>query len=287
MVVHHDTISMMLPLPRERIVDLFVWVDDHLPKQLPHRSGGRMSLLTDSEIVTLLVWNAITLHQQTLKDVHAFVGVYLRSEFPVLPSYSAFVAHGHRVLPHLLHLLTEILQTDAPLRFLDSTMLPVCTRRRADAYRVAAGIAQFGKNHQGWHFGFKLHASVNPEGQLCRLFFTPANAFDGTYADRLIDRRTRVGVGDGSYGGAGLRQKLWERFGTFLLAPPHYAHRTNVIAPWQTLLLSMRSKIESVFDVLKQHLHLVTSFPRSVQGYFVHYIRILLGYQILSLWSGK
>jgi hypothetical protein len=34
---------------------------------------------------------------------------------------------------------------------------------------------------------------------------------------------------------------------------------------------------------LKQHLHLQSSFPRSMQGYALHYIRILLGYQLLAL----
>lgn len=48
----------------------------------------------------------------------------------------------------------------------------------------------------------------------------------------------------------------------------------------QFLLLNMRSKIESTFDYLKEHMHLVSSFPRSVNGYAVHYLRTLLGYQV-------
>ena len=31
------------------------------------------------------------------------------------------------------------------------------------------------------------------------------------------------------------------------------------------------------------HLHLVTSFPRSVYGYLAHYAMVLLGYQVLKL----
>lgn len=34
---------------------------------------------------------------------------------------------------------------------------------------------------------------------------------------------------------------------------------------------------------LKQHLHVQSSFPRSVQGYALHYLRVLLGYQLLML----
>src|SRR3990167_2040219 len=52
---------------------------------------------------------------------------------------------------------------------------------------------------------------------------------------------------------------------------------------WQQDLLSQRSAIESAFDYLKEHLHLVTSFPRSVYGYLAHYAMVLLGYQVLKL----
>jgi hypothetical protein len=51
----------------------------------------------------------------------------------------------------------------------------------------------------------------------------------------------------------------------------------------QRKLLRRRPKIETVFDYLKQHLHLQTSFPRSMQGYALHYLRILLGYQLLQM----
>jgi hypothetical protein len=44
----------------------------------------------------------------------------------------------------------------------------------------------------------------------------------------------------------------------------------------------MRQKIEGVFDYLKQYLHLQSSVPRSMQGYALHYLRILLGYQLLA-----
>jgi hypothetical protein len=55
------------------------------------------------------------------------------------------------------------------------------------------------------------------------------------------------------------------------------------MAFWQFFFLGQRSKIEAVFDMLKEHLHLVSSFPRSVRGSLVHYVRILLGYQIMAL----
>lgn len=52
---------------------------------------------------------------------------------------------------------------ESPLRLVDAPMLPVCTLAHADTHKVVKDLAQFGKNHQGWHYGFKLHASVDPE----------------------------------------------------------------------------------------------------------------------------
>jgi hypothetical protein len=52
------------------------------------------------------------------------------------------------------------------------------------------------------------------------------------------------------------------------------------MAEWQHLLLTMRPKIEAAFGKLKTKHFLVTSFPRSVQGYALHYVRTLVGYQM-------
>lgn len=273
----------MLSLHPQHIADLFVGIDDLLPKQLPAAKGGRPAVLTNSELVTLLVWNALVLHQKTIKDLHTFTSFYLRSEFPKIPQYEGFLAHCHRVTPLMFSLLQYLLCDDAPIKLMDSTMLPVCKLKRAQKHRVAAGIAAFGKNHQGWHFGFKLHASITSDGQLCGIALTPANMHDAQVMPKILNNRTKIAVGDSTYGAKVMGRIMWERYGTIIIAPPHYKQKKKLMTDWQHLLLSQRSKIEAVFDVLKEHLHLVSSFPRSPFGYLVHYIRILLGYQIMAL----
>lgn len=62
---------------------------------------------------------------------------------------------------------------------------------------------------------------------------------------------------------------------------PLILHPNEVLTQWQLTLLHARPRIECVFDYLKEHLLLVTSFPRSVNGYAVHYIRTLLAYQLM------
>lgn len=273
----------MLSLHAQHITDLFVWIDDLLPKPVFNSKGGRPSVLSDSELVTMLVWNALMLHQKTIKDLHVFTREYLDRDFPRLPKYNAFLEHCHRVTPIMFTLLQQLLCTTESVRFMDSTMLPVCKLQRAENHKVAQRIARFGKNHQGWQYGFKLHASVNKQGQLCGMALTPANVYDAQVMPKILNRHTRVAVGDSHYGARVMGRLIWEHYGCVVIAPPHWKQKKKLATVWQNQLLSFRSKIEAVFDVLKNHLHLVSSFPRSVHGFLLHYVRILLGYQILTL----
>lgn len=275
----------MLSLFSHHIVDLYCWVDDMLPAQLPSAVGGRPAVLRNSELITMLIWNTLILHQKTLKDLHTFTRLYLRSEFPNLPKYNAFLEHCHRVTPTMFSFLELLLYEDAPVKLLDSTMLPVCKYQRSDTHKVAKNIAQYGRNHQGWHYGFKLHTAITTEGALCALVLTPANVYDAQLMPRLLNKHTRIAVGDSHYGASVMGRIMWERYGTIIIAPPHYKQKKKIMTPWQQALLNQRSKIEAVFDILKNHLHLVTSFARSVHGYLMHYVRILLGYQVMTLFG--
>jgi len=264
----------------EDITVLYVIVDDCLP--MKRKRAGRLSVLSDSEMITILVWCTIQLRSRTIKDIYEFIRLYHRSDFALLPDYSSFVRHCNRLNPVLVKLLKGSLQTDSQIQFVDSTMLPVCRDVRANNHKVAKKIAAFGKNHQGWHYGFKLHATVNAKGQLCGFYFTPANFHDAQALPYLVrGRLERIIVGDGGYNASVMRNKLWRENNSFVLAYPHPKQKRKIMSKWQSLLLRARPKVECVFDYLKNHLSLVTSFPRSVNGYFFNYLRNMLAYQFM------
>lgn len=264
---------------KHHIINLFVWIDDILP---PVKTVGRPSRLSDSEVATILIWNTITMKQKTLRSIYDWIRIDYEDEFIDLPSYGNFIKHCHRLLPQLIEILNSILAAQSPIRIMDSTMLQVCKLVRADRHKVCKNIARFGKNHQGWHYGFKLHASVDLEGKLCAIHFTPANVHDAQAMPMILNKHTKLAVGDGGYTASVMKKIIWEKYGTLIVSPPHFKQNKKLMAPWQYKLLRIRPKIETVFDYLKEHLHLVSSFPRSVSGYLLHYIRILLGYQIMA-----
>jgi len=269
----------MLSLQSHHITDLYVWVDDLINSQ--EKSVGRPSILSNNELITILIWNALTVRQKTLKGIYRWIKTYHKHDFPRLPTYNAFLDHCHRIIPLLLWFLEQLLTKETPIRFMDSTMVPVCKLYRADTHKVAKNTAKLGKNHQGWHYGFKLHASIDKQGRLCGLALTPANVHDAQKIPSLINKQTKIAIGDGGYTAKVMREHAWKTFGTMIISPPHYTQKKKLMTWWQNMLLKMRPKIESVFGYLKDHLNLVTSFPRSVKGYLLHYLRVLLGYQLL------
>ena len=275
----------MHALQKQHIVDLFVWVDDAVAS-LPQTNekavskGGRPPALHDSELLTILIWDGLNEPHKTLKAVYSWIRRDYRDCFPKLPRYQNFVAHCHRLLPAMVWLLQSLLHYNAKLRFADSTMLEVSKNHRADHHKVARAVAAWGKNWQGWHYGFKLHASIDQNNNLTGICFTPANGYDAQSMEQLVRGTTSVLVGDSHYGASPMRKRLWKKYGIIVIAPPHYKQRKKLMNGLQFLLLHMRSKIEATFDYLKEHMHLVSSFPRSVNGYAVHYLRTLLGYQV-------
>lgn len=272
----------MLPLQPHHIINLFTLVDDLLPV-ITKPKGGRPTILSNSEMVTILLWSTFVTNHKTIKNIYQWTKNYHKNDFPVFPKYRGFVEHYHRVTPLCLLLLQQLLVYESSIIFVDSTMLQVCRLVRANSHKVAKSVAGFGKNHQGWHYGFKLHAAINHKNQLTAVVFTPANFNDTQQLPLLVNKHTNIVVGDGGYTASVMAKILWKNFKTIVISPPHPKQKKKIITDWQHFLLKLRPKIEAVFGKLKEHLNIVTSFPRSVKGYFSHYIRVLLSYQILAV----
>jgi hypothetical protein len=266
-------------LPATDLVSCYVLIDDISKQIVPQYVTGRPPLLSIPETTAILVYASIMLRAKTLKDVWNIISLYHKNDFKKFPSYTTFIDEVHRALPYMEQLLSQLL-VKSGLNFVDSTFLEVCTRERADHYKVAKNKVAFGKNHQGWRFGFKMHTMIHESGSLSSILFTPGNMYDAQALPELVKKHMQLLIGDSHYGAKVMREYMWKEYGIAIITPPHHTQTTKTSAWWQIALLNIRSKIESVFDYLKNHMNLVSSFPRSLNGYFVHYYRILIGYQI-------
>src|SRR5688572_24369949 len=189
-----------------------------------------------------------------------------RQEFPRLPCYETFLRQINRQGPLGLLLLIVLLgqQEGSGTYALDATALPVSQQgRRA---KVLQPWATWGWGSDGhWFFGFKLPALCDRAGQLVKLRISPANVADITQAEALLSQLRGLVVADAAYISAKLREKLWE-LGLLLLTPLR-KNMKGLASLEQREQLKGRSIIETLFSVLKDRLGLVTSLPRSLDGY--------------------
>jgi IS5 family transposase len=240
--------------------------------------AGRPANLTPSEVLTLALFRFWT----TLGNWKAFYDLMdagFRQEFPKLPCYETLLrqinAHGPLGLLLLIALLGR--QEGPGTYALDATTIPVSRHRRQA--KVVRQWAAWGKDSdRHWFFGFKLHAVCDPRGQLVSLRITPGNVADVTQAEALLSQLRGLVVADAAYISTPLREKLWE-LGLLLLTPLR-KNMKGLTSLEQTQRFSGRSIIETVFSVLKDRLGLVTSLPRSLDGYLSHYVFVLLAYQL-------
>jgi len=278
----------MLPhLPfKDKLTLLFCLVDDFLSllptptKALPKgaRQAGRHPNLSPAEILTLALFRFWT-NQRHWKAFYQMLYAGFRQEFPKLPCYETLVrqinAQGGLALLLLLLLLGE---REGPGTYaLDATAIPVSHHgRRA---KVVRPWAAWGRDSEGhWFFGFKLHAVCDQKGRLLSLRITAGNVADVTQAEALLSQLRGLVVADAAYISASLREKLWE-VGLLLLTPLR-KNMKGLASLEQMGQLRGRQIIETVFSVLKERLGLVTALPRSLDGYLVHYVLVLLAYQL-------
>lgn len=259
---------------------------DELVAQAPRPShagpGGRPTILTDTELLTLLLYALGVAGTKTLKAAYNLTANSHGRDFPHLPTYEGFVAHCHRSLPTLWWVLQRLMEprsTTERVRLLDATKIPACKDVRVKGHQVLKGLAAWGKTSQGWFFGLKLHLAVNDRGELRVAILTPGNVSDRTELEPLLKDFAGLGLGDAGYlVNQRIHRSLWDR--KIWLLTGVRKNMRKLMTKWQHQLLKLRQRVEGVFDYLKEHLHLVSSFPRSVPGALLHILLVLLTYQI-------
>jgi len=58
----------MRALQKHHIVDIYVWVDDCLPKEI---KPGVKSILRDSELLTILIWDGLNEPHKNLSSIYS------------------------------------------------------------------------------------------------------------------------------------------------------------------------------------------------------------------------
>lgn len=245
------------------IVTLFF---DKLKLNEREHPKGRKPTLTNSEVVTAVIFK----QQQniaTKKSLHDILEPSC--------SYNRFVVALNRAGTCLARIITAIMQffrkQAYPVKFTDSTELPVCLYKNAGHHRTMGALGAFSKSSKGPFYGLKLHLSADIEGRILALQLTPGNTDDRKVFRRMNAKLSGLFAADAGYLSKDLERDFFIEHERLLITGKRYNQR-KVSTSWQIALLNARMRIEIHFRMLKVCYGLVTSFPRSIDGYLTHYL---------------
>lgn len=199
-------------------------------------------------------------------------------------SYKTLVVNMNRfsqLAVIILALLMKINRGNAhPVKHIDSTDIPVCLFKNAHAHKTMKGLAAFGRSSKGTFYGLKMHLITDLRRRILRMRFTAGNVDDREMVIPLSKDLIGIFMADAGYISQKLAKAFYQEHKRVLLAKPR-VNMKKLMTEFEEWLYSTRMLIELNFRNLKMFYGLVTSLPRSVDGYLANYIYSLLAYQII------
>jgi hypothetical protein len=245
---------------------VFVTADDLLPE----RPGNARRRITDAEVVTLCVAQAI----MGIPSDRRFLAVArkrLVHLFPEIPGQAGYHKRRRRLAGTLEWLMSVFAEKSPGARsrvlLVDSTPVE-CARSRETVKRSAlADAADYGwsASHSRYFWGFRLHAIFAPDGTPRALTLTSPKTDEREVAIKLLARCRRRGgetvIGDKGYAGAKFAREVEDLDATILR--PRRKDEPSGTGPH---LAPIRQHIESIFWTCKDILTLERHGARTLAG---------------------
>ena len=162
------------------------------------------------------------------------------------------------------------------IKHTDSTDVPVCLNKNAKHHKTMSGLSEWGHSGKGFYYGVKLIITTDVNQKLLAFKLLKANTDDRKVFTNLNKNMTGIFVADAGYIGENLKKEFDNRFRFLLTAVKKNMKKLET--KWQHTLYNTRMKIEVNFRSLKLFYKLVTSHPRSIDGYIANYIYSILAY---------
>jgi hypothetical protein len=196
-------------------------------------------------------------------------------------SYKTLVVSMNRAALFAMKILAILMQIGKKhghaVKATDATDIPVCLKKNADSHRVMRAFADFARSGKGWFYGLKMTMTRDMNGNILGLRFTSPNK-----NDRDIFRSINKDIGGIILADAGYVSKQLEKDMNvdgkrWVLIQP-YKTMKKLACDWQLKLYRSRFQIEFDFRSLKMFYGLVTSLPRSVNGYLANYVNAVCAF---------
>ena len=141
------------------------------------------------------------------------------------------------------------------------------------------GLAQWGHSGKGHYYGIKLHLTSDLKRKILSILFSPGNTHGTKIFLKLNKNLNGIFVADAEFISEKLQHDFYQEHRRILFAKPR-KNMKKLINAFQYHLYNTRVLIEMNFRNLKLFFGLVTSLPRSINGYFANYFYALLAYAL-------
>jgi hypothetical protein len=201
--------------------------------------------------------------------------------FALACTYKTFVVNTNKMFVYALLILKTILRqnrvTAHIVKHTDSTDIPVCLNKNARHHQTMGKFASWGHSGKGFYYGLKLSITTDLNRTLLAFRFGSGNNNDRETFTEMNKDLMGIFVADAGYISKDLEREFFVEHKRMLFAKPK-ANMKRLATAFQTALYDTRMLIELNFRNLKMFYNLVTSLPRSIDGYIANYIYALLAY---------
>ncbi|OHA34321.1 MAG: hypothetical protein A2928_02295 [Candidatus Taylorbacteria bacterium RIFCSPLOWO2_01_FULL_45_15b] len=164
-----------------------------------------------------------------------------------------------------------------PIKHTDSTDIPVCLNKNAKYHKTMSDLASWGHSGKGFYYGLKMSITTDLGRNLLAVSFASANSSDRKSFQKMNKNINGIFVADAGYFSKDLEKEFYIENKRILFAKP-LKNMKKIITEFQYHLYNTRMLIELNFRNLKMLYAFLTSFPRSIDGYFANYIYSILAY---------
>ena len=240
------------------------------------KSTGRKLKISIPDTITL------ALYKQT-QGITAKKSVWNDFKKILKCSYKTLVVNLNRCSLLALLILRIILGENGKkshiVKHTDSTDIPVCLNKNARYHQTMKLLSSWGYSGKGWFYGLKLHLTSDLKRKMLSISFTRGNAGDRSQFMKLNKDLEGIFAADAGYLSKELEKEFYVENKRILFSKPR-KNMKKVITFFQKKLYDTRMIIELNFRNLKMFYGLVTSLPRSINGYLANYIYSILAYAL-------
>jgi hypothetical protein len=166
------------------------------------------------------------------------------------------------------------------VKYTDSTDIPVCLKKNADSHKTMKSFAGFGYSSKGWYYGLKMTITQDAKGNILALKFTSPNTNDRDIFRSINADINGIIVADSGYVSKQLEIDMNIENRRWILIKP-YKSMKKLMTNWQNILYRGRFSIEFSFRSMKLFRGLISSLPRSANGYIANYLNAIFSFIIL------